>query len=137
MGVICAAWKDKIDKFNTSKMGVLFLVLFIVCFFLSFICGSSHYWPTENDRAYRAVFQNLASSCLALYAIRLVSIISIRNDKLKYIGVNSLSIFLAHQVLVTSSDKIIDVYTYSFYVIAGTFALTWLYNNTLKRIVSK
>lgn len=137
VGVICAAWRDKLDRFNIPKIGFLFFLMFFVCFFSSLICGTSHYWPTENDVAYRAILQNFASSFLALYTIRLVSVINIRSGKLKYIGVNSLSIFLAHQVLVTSCDKIIDVYTYSFYVIAGTFALTWLYNCSFKKLTLK
>lgn len=101
------------------------------------ICGTGRLEPYVNERVCRVILQNVASVLLALYSIRFVSLVNIKSDNLKYIGVNSFSIFLAHQVLVTAYDKITDVYTYSFFVIAGTFALTWLYNTISYSIINK
>lgn len=137
IGVVCAAWREKIPRFNSRKMSLLILALFFISFFVMLICGTGRLEHLVNERILRVILQNISSALLALYSIRFASVVNIKSDTLKYIGVNSFSIFLAHQVLVMAYDKITDVYTYSFFVIAGTFALTWLYNNISFLIINK
>ena len=91
---------------------------------------------TLNDDYLRPLLQVISSTLLALLSIRMVSMVNIQNGWLKYVGINSLSLFLAHMVLLYTYGKINDVYLYVFVVISGAFTLTWIYKNTFERILN-
>lgn len=96
VGVSCAAWRDKIQNFNNSKTGGSILLFFLLSYTLTQFCGRSIFLMTPNDDYLRPLLQVISSTLLALLSIRMVSMVNIQNGWLKYVGINSLSLFLAY-----------------------------------------
>lgn len=57
------------------------------------------------------------------------------NKTLRYIGVHSFSLFMAHLVLVTFADRISNVMVYIIVVFVDSFALTFEYTGLKKLII--
>jgi len=133
VGVLCAAKKDVIQKYNNSKVGILLIAVFSLSHFAYFTIQRL---GIVADGNVIPLYQIVASLSLALYSIRLVSRISVRNSVLDSIGIYSLSVLLAQQVLVVYASRISNVYAYVLIVIVGTFALTWIYSRIHKQVFS-
>lgn len=128
IGVLCAYHKENLMQIKKNKAGWLLVVVFITSFILTQLCGTSHYWPTQNDYIYSPILMNITCLSFALLIVILTSVINIKCGLFNYIGVNSYTFFIGHLVLVTFAGKIHNVYAYIIFVLAGTFVLAWLYS---------
>lgn len=136
IGVLCAAYKESIQEFFSSKVVALLSMAFVCTFILLQLCGTSHYWPTDKAFILKPLLMNLTCLLFSLLVVALVSRVSIRLLPLKYVGINSYCFFIGHLVLVTFADIISNVFVYVAFVLIGSWVLTEVYCGLEKRLVS-
>lgn len=134
VGVMCAAWNNKLKILRRRGTIVFFLAcIFIVCFFLSVLIGTPM-WHFNKEYA-EPLLMNITGVSFSLLLVVIVSIVNMSNKTLRYIGVHSFSLFMAHLVLVTFADRISNVIVYIIVVFVGSFALTFAYTGLKKLII--
>ena len=133
VGVLCAAKKDCIHKYNNSRVGILLIAVFILSYLAIFAMRSL---TQVTFASVELLFQILAALTFALYSVRLVSRINIQSEVLNSIGNYSLSVLIAHQVLVVYACRVSSVYAYVLIILVGTFVLTWIYSRVYRLVFS-
>lgn len=128
VGVLCACYKEKLQQIKKKNVGWILFIIFLFSFFLTQMCGTSHYWPTRNAYIYSPILMNLTSLSFALMAVIFTSVINIKCGLFSYIGVHSYTFFMGHLVLVTFAGRIQNVYAYIIFVLGGTFGLAYMYS---------
>ena len=134
VGVLCAAQIDGIQKYNNTGIGLVLILVFILSHVAYFLVQRTASTCAVNVAP---LFQVMASLAFALDSIRLVSRINIRNRVLESIGNYSLSVLIAHQVLVVYVSSISNVFIYVLVVLMGTFSLTWVYSRIHRMVFSR
>lgn len=128
LGIYCYYKKTKIESKNTALYGFLLISLFLISFISRYAFG------LVLDKTGGALlpiiellFQIVSAVSLALYSIRIVSIVNVKNSIFQFIGTNSLCIYLYHLFFLSMFSFIENIWAYMITVFLSTIGLTMIY----------
>lgn len=135
IGMCCFYSLEQIVKINTVFSGSILVLLFVMAFLGRFIVGTTALSNEATLSVVKLMMQIVSVGALSLYAIRLVSMINVKNSILSYLGTNSLCVYLYHLYFLSVFSFIDDVWLYVLVSLVCTIMLTLIYGQLKDRVL--
>lgn len=126
IGMICFHQKQKLNKL-TIKIDILLILIFIVSFTSIYLVGALLKEPV-NPQHLQLLCQIICATVFSILCVRLVSIANVKTEILRYLGSNSLSIYLYHVYFLSLYLFLSSIFIYIVAVFFSSFMLLVIFD---------